>query len=306
MTVRIIDDPPAPGTEAWRKMITASKIPAIMGASPWESPYSLAVSMQEDYEPPAVSDSKADLFLYGHSIEYALAHFWGQKNPDWDVSEGEVAFTNDTLPFANLVTTDRVATHKETGEKALLEFKSVSNFDTLKKWGKPGTPNSVPLNYRLQVLSQMGVSGIHTAYVVMASIGVPEVHEVKWNAMEWLAILKHCTAFTRNIEAGNLPDLDDHTATYEAVRGQHPDIDEGSVVVVEWDQANELAEAKEALTAAKARETEAKTKMLATLGNAQKAVCNGVVVARRQRGRNGNAEMRVPSALTDQLAKENT
>lgn len=42
MAPRLINDPPAPGTDEWRSILSASKIAAVLGISPWQSPYSLA------------------------------------------------------------------------------------------------------------------------------------------------------------------------------------------------------------------------------------------------------------------------
>ena len=299
--MHIITDAPEPGTEAWRKLITASKVPAILGLSPWQSPYSIAVAMQPDYEEPELPDSKKDLFAYGHAMELGMAEYWSNKNPGWELSPGEVAYADSDIPFPNLVTVDRIATNQGTGEQVIVEMKTISNFDSLSKWGKPGQGNSVPDYYRYQVLTQMGITRIHKAYVVALSIGPPEIHEVKWSPVEWANTLRRCTAFYRAVERGEFPSLDDSTATYEAVRGLHPEIDKDRVVVVSEDEAMDLIDAKENLSKAKDREIGAKSAMLDRLGTAQRAVCNGVVVARRQKGRNGKPELRVPSGVRQNL-----
>lgn len=282
MTVRIIDDPPAPGTEAWRKMITASKIPAIMGLSPWQTPYSLWHEMHGDAEPKEPTPAQKRIFQWGHSAELAMADYWAKENPEWELSEGEVAFTDDSLPFPNLVTVDRVATHKETGDQRILELKTVNSFDALAKWGKEGDIDSPPLNYRVQHLMQRGVSHIHDGEMMVQGMGAPEFHKVSWKPLEWARILQAATAFNRMLEAGTPPPLDGEKITYDIVRGLHPDIERDTIYVGTAEQARALFAAKRAEEEAAFTYRALRAELVDQMGDRHRAVAGDIVFARRQ------------------------
>lgn len=61
----IITDPPRPGTPEWRRIVSASKVPAILGLSRWQSPLSMWLKMRGDIEPTPPAAGQADRFLWG-------------------------------------------------------------------------------------------------------------------------------------------------------------------------------------------------------------------------------------------------
>ena len=73
--------PPLPGTPEWVRLVTASKVAAIVGASPWESPRSLWHKMRGDLTdntPPT------DAMQRGHLLEPAVITWWQHRHPDAD------------------------------------------------------------------------------------------------------------------------------------------------------------------------------------------------------------------------------
>lgn len=287
MAPRLINDPPAPGTDEWRSILSASKIAAVLGISPWQSPYSLACEMTGLIPPSPVDEKMQDIFDYGHAAEHGMAAYWKMKNPDWDITEGEVAYMDDDLPFPLLVTVDRVVTHKETGKQRILEMKTAQSMDSINKWGKPGEENSVPPHYAVQHLTQMGASGIHQGTVIMTGLGVPEMHYIKWTPIAWGRIVSRCKEFWELIQDGRLPELDDSVATFNAVRGLHPDIDRDSVYVVDEELALRLLRAKEMEQQGKEQYREARIELMDKMGDKHRAVLDGTVVAQRQGSKNG-------------------
>lgn len=302
--MHIITDAPKPGTEAWRQLITASKVPAILGLSPWQSPYSLWQEMKGNIDPEEPDENKQKIFDWGHSVEVGIAAYWALQNPEWELSDGEVAITDDELPFPNLVTLDRLATHKETGQQRVLEFKSVNSFDALSKWGKPDELDTAPANYLAQHTFQRGVSHIHDGRIIVQAMGAPEEHKVTWNPLQWATILKRVTAFYRSLEADEPPNLDDSTATCKAVRGLHPDIERDTVYPMSQDEALALLDAKEAEEAAIAHWRELRTRTLDKMGNRHRAICGDTVVARRQPGRGPHPEFRLIKKAREEIQNE--
>ena len=102
----VMKNPPRPGTPEWRSMITASKVPTLLGLSPWSSPYALWHEMYAGLEPPAL---EGDHLRWGNIAEQSLVGWWLDANPGWQTNSGEITYTSDALPFPNAVTLDRRA-----------------------------------------------------------------------------------------------------------------------------------------------------------------------------------------------------
>ena len=276
---KVIKAPPPPGSPEWMRLITPSKIPAILGISPWESQFSLWHKMHGDL--PAEQPSN-DIFDWGHAAEDSLVNWWKLKNPGWRTNNSEIAYTNSDLPFPNLATLDRRAVRGR--RYAIIECKTTRNLD---EWGKPGEPHSVPLYYEAQVLGQMAFSNFREAYVVVLGYGVPEIHPVPWDRPTWNLIFDECVAWNESLKAGVPPALDASKATYEAVRGLHPDIERGVEVELPHDLAASYLDAVRAKDSAETALRQKTIEVADFMGTAHKAMCRGVKIAdRRARGNN--------------------
>lgn len=298
MTSYVITDPPRPGTAAHRQLITASKVPSILGIDPFKSRYALWHEMHGDIEPPPVSASTQKIFDWGHSAELAIADYWKKQNPGWTLNGGEIAFTDDALPFPNLVTLDELAL--KDGERRVLEFKTANSFQSAAKWGKPGEVNSAPANYLVQHIFQRGVSGIHDGQIILQSMGAPEFHDVTWDVMLWSKIVSACATFWKSLEDGIPPSPDDDTkATYEVIRGLHPEIDKDSEWQIGHAEAEALLQASADEADAKSRVQRMKNLILADMGTANHAVYNGYRVASRQAGRGKHPTFMVKGKIED-------
>lgn len=284
---RIVTNPPAPGTPEWRTIITASKVPAILGVSRWKSSFALWHEMAGNLEAPELP---ADRMAWGHIAEKSLAEFWQYRaNTDggkWQLnSGGEIAYTNAALPFPNMVTLDRRAIDRSKASTApdrfhILECKTAA---TLADWGRPGEDDAVPMDYFAQVQFQMGVSGIHTASVVVLGPNAePEIHAIEFNPEVFSAIVDRCEKWMRTLSDQEPPALDDSVSTYEAIRGLHPEIDRELAVEVSADQAIELLDAIVGEDEAKKAARSAKITAAELMGNARLLVCGPVKIADRR------------------------
>lgn len=174
--IEIIKNPPAPGSDEHTKMFTASKIPTIMGNGYRNSAHperDLMAQMAGQQTPPAPSDELQALFDRGHelepaAIEYALKYYL----KTYKLRGTQVAYRNTDYPWPHLVTIDAVIEDLFIGP-AILEVKT-SRTDEVKE------------RYVEQVIFQMGISGIRTAYILVYPNGygdnfVPVLREVHWN-----------------------------------------------------------------------------------------------------------------------------
>ena len=288
----VMSNPPRPGTPEWRGMITASKVPTLLGLSPWSSPYALWHEMYAGLEPPAL---EGDHLRWGNIAEQSLVGWWLDANPDWTVNPPvrgvtEITYHDPSLSFPNAVTLDRRAWHRGKRTHHIIECKTTRDMD---QWGRPGDPDSVPAHYLAQVIFQMGVSGIHEASVVVLGYGTPEIHTVEWDPEVWASIVAACTRWHHTGIAGDPPPLDDRTATYDAVRGLHPDIDRDTDTQVNHDQAVALLDALEDEAAAKATVVAAKTRLLDQMGTARRALVGDTTIATRTPGRGDSITLRI-------------
>lgn len=285
MTPRMIDTPPAPGTDEWRRIISASKVPAILGLSRFQSQYAMWHEMAGNVDPKLIEGDHLD---WGHDAELSLAAWWKRHNPQWRLNavrkgRSEVTYTNPDLPFPNLATLDRRAINltrkKAEGRYHIVECKTARDIDT---WGKPGDQDAVPADYYAQVMFQMGVSGIHEASLVVLGYGVPEIHPVTFDQQLFDGIVDRCMQWWETLQAGTPPPLDDHPATYETVRGLHPDIDRDGVVQIDSREAARLLGLVHAEDDAKAAARAAKIRAADLMGTARLLECDGVKIADRR------------------------
>ncbi|MCK2200508.1 YqaJ viral recombinase family protein [Corynebacterium callunae] len=180
MTHEIVKNPPRPGTSDWQRMITASKIPVILGMVPqWQTPSELWMVMSGLAERDHLEGDHLD---WGHIAEDSLVAWWKHNNPGWQTGRGEVAYTDTALPFPNLATLDRRA--RRGSKFHIIECKTSIDAKT---WDSEET---LPGHVHTQVLAQMGMSGIHTADVV-SQLGstVPKIFPVEWEEDLWVGIV---------------------------------------------------------------------------------------------------------------------
>ncbi|MCX7491499.1 YqaJ viral recombinase family protein [Corynebacterium sp. P6129] len=279
----ILDDAPAPGTPEWQRSITASKIPAILGVSPFDSPYAVWQKLAGRWEP---EPQDRPIFRIGHLAEHVMCEYWQEQKAKegerWRLNPGgEMVYQNPDLDFPHFVTLDRRA-WKGGRRFRILECKT-TGWEGLRKWRRPDEPDSIPLHYLVQVQFQMGVSGIHEADVLVWLRGGDqvEIHHVTFDPELFTLIVTKCQNFYQSVLDDTPPDLDDSTATYDAVRGIHPDVDEDADVQVPDALAHELWDAAAAERAVKKRLTGAKTAILAEMGNAKTALLGDQKVATR-------------------------
>jgi len=277
--------PPEPGSPAWLKTVSASKVAAILGVSKWDTPYSMWRKMRSEI--PSDDGKNADDKTRGDYCEPAVLAWWADQHPEVHTIRRQVYVTHPDLPWAT-ATTDALADDDQ-GNTIIVEAKTDDSHDD---WGTPGT-DEIPAYYAAQVMWSLAVLPEAQFACVAVLFGHPhlgfEEFIVERDDELIAAIVAKCAAFYESLTSDVPPDLDDHVATYDAIRAMHPLIDTGEVVELTPDQAWEFLDAGDAAKAAVVRERAAKTVVLDALGNAQFGMCDGVKVARRQPGKGGVA-----------------
>lgn len=266
-----------PGSPEWRRVVTASKVAAILGVSPYESPRSLWHLMRGDVVPDA---DATKVQSRGHYLEPAILAWWADQHPEMELTGRQVLVTKPGLDWAAAnLDGFAVRRHGDGPETAVVEAKSSDKDD---EWGQQGT-DEIPAYYAAQVIWAMHLSGARIAYVPIITSHLEfREYVVEYDADLAADIEARCAAFYASLTADVPPPFDDHVATYESLRRVHPDIEDGTEVELDPAVAREFVEATRGLKAATARATGAKSALLDALGRSKRAVCAGQVIAQRQ------------------------
>lgn len=279
-----------PGSDEWMQRMTASKVSAVLGLSPWESRFSLWHRMaglmpkQEDTDQTRrghyLEAAVADWFADQHSKDMVLrpGRAWAHKDREWQAASPDRLI--DTAE-------PRGPSAWEVKTEALLEVKTTAVDD---EWGAAGT-DEIPPYYRCQVMWQLDTLSLPTAYVAVL---LPRLefreYRVDYNADEAAYLRSECRAFLDSLPGGpaeQRPDLDGHAQTYMTVRVLNPEVDGDTSVP--GPLAREYVAAVQELRAATTRHDLARVQMADHMQTARRALWDGKSIATRRAGRNGAA-----------------
>lgn len=209
-----------PGTPEWsaarRRRIGGSEIAAVLGLSPWESPFSLWWRKQGALGP--IPDS--ELLWWGREMEPVIAKRVAREHPESDVRRC-ATYVNKDRDY-QLISPDRLLLARGgTGRWRVVEIKHA--FDG-EEWGDG--PEDIPIYYRCQVIWAMDTLGVEEHYLaVYHGGGKYREYLIRYDEHDALILRKRAAEFMDTIERGDAPDIDGHAATYAAVQEMHPDID---------------------------------------------------------------------------------
>lgn len=268
-----------PGSAEWRQTMSASKVAAVVGLSPWESHFSLHHRMAGTIPWQAETDDTRR----GVYLEDGVAAWFADEFPEFSVTRSGT-WTHAHHPWMT-ASPDRLLLSNE-GEvldpdadlRALLEIKTSNEWWA---WGEQGT-DQIPPYYRCQVIWQMDVTGIDRCYVAVLLSSLEFAwYVVDYDADEALWLRLEAEAFLASIREGRRPSVDEHTETYVALRELHPAIEDDDVDLDE-DLARRFVAAKNSLAAAKDEEQLARSMVAEAMGNAKRARFDGHTIASRQ------------------------
>jgi len=288
----------APGSPEHSRLITPSKVAAILGVSRFESPFRLWHRMKGTLDGPPPSE----IFALGHDFEPAMASIWKRRNVGWQLSPGEVQYVvpEDRFGYPAAVTLDRRA--RRGSSRRVVEFKMARK---LEEWGDQFT-DAAPADYVAQVMAQMAYTGFtdHPAeLMVLGPWFEAHTYVIPFDADIADAIHDQCRAFWESLQGDEPPPLDDMVATYEAVRALHPDIN-GATVQVDPDMALHLLMRDRESKNNERAMREVKTRFLDAMGNAQTAMCGDIKVADRRPHARGGVALALATKNIDQLINQ--
>lgn len=266
---------PIVGTPEWAALVTASKVPAILGISPWESQRSLYHHMRGDV--PLMGGTVTT--RRGHYLEPAILAWWGDQHPEYTTVTRDVWCS--MVPWGG-ATLDGLA-FTDDGQWVIVEAKSAARRD---EWGQPGT-DEIPVHYLAQVQWQLAMTPdaarAHVAVLFGPGLEFAE-YVVERDPATEAALLRICETWHASLAQEIPPPLDDSVATLDTMRRLHPDID-GQDMPLDPETATTYVTACNHARDAEAAARLAKSTLLDLMGTARTVSLDGTTIARRQPGR---------------------
>jgi len=276
-----------PGSAEWLRVMTASKLSAVLGISPWTSPYTLWQLMAGNEEPEPQTDDQAR----GHYLEPAIARWFQDQHPDWVVNYPAGTWASIERPWM-VVNPDGLVR-----EDALLEIKTDAGGG---EWGKAGT-DQIPVWYRAQAQWGMDITGRKVTYfAVLTSYLDFKEYVVEYDPDDAAFARERAESFLGSLDAGTPPPLDGHDSTYQTVRKLHPEIEDVDAEIPA-DLAQEYIAAVIDLEEATERAQVAKSQIAEATGTAKRAVYGGLHIATRKSRSGGTPWIETARGLTKEL-----
>lgn len=264
-----------PGSPEWLAKVTASKVSAILGLSPWDSPLTMWLRMHGDLPEDT---SNADAKARGHYLEAGVVAWW--------LDQGEhlrsIVSTQPSAIIGDWAAATPDALAYDGDDLVIVEAKTDGKDWEWLVYAEDGTiVPGVPDHYAAQACFQLA------AFPEALRVHFPVLHKglafreyvVERDADTIAAVVAACREFYDSLAADTPPPLSGMACEYEALRRVHTGIDKGAEAVIPDDLAAALASAYHAEKALGGL----KATVLDLMGTAQYAVNeSGQKVARRQ------------------------
>jgi putative phage-type endonuclease len=262
-----------PGTPEWHaaraETVNGSEIAAILGISPYDSPFSLWHRKAGRLGEVA----QDDVMYWGSQIEPVIRDEFNRRHPG---EFGRRGFQARGL-FRHHDRTWQGGGPDGVAAGCLLEVKTARYDD---EWGEPGSAE-IPVHYRAQCLWYLDVFGYQVCHVAALITGSDyREYRIEHDADEAAFMRDRARAFLDTLTTGQAPPIDGHTATYEAVKELHPEIEAGEVELPAAVAEPYLA-ALAAVTDAETEKRRAAAEVLTAMGGAQYATYRRERIASR-------------------------
>lgn len=276
------------GSPEWHQQramgIGGSEVSTICGLNRWESAYTLWAKKTGRISGEL---KQSEPMYWGSTLESVIIAEFAKRNVGLEIDANPGTWHGDNI--WEIANPDAVF-RDESGEFGIVEVKTAAYADdwVLPAEGVRGDATGVPRYYLTQVQWYLRIMGFKKA-VVVALFSGNKYREFDVVADEFqqsadFGLVEH---FWNLVQEDKQPDWDGSTSTYETVRALHPDIDDSDFELGELGSAYVHALEAQALTESAVNRL--KSMILDNMGQAKRGLVDGVVVVKRQAGRNGAA-----------------
>lgn len=269
-----------PGTGEWleqrRRRLGGSEIAAVLGLSPYESRFSLW-HRKQGLVPPVADTGPIE---WGKRLEPAVRDKFRETHPEmaFDAPDAYIHPTHGWM----VANPDDMATLD--GTRLVVEYKTADSA-TSWEWGPSGKANAVPVHYLCQVRWYMAVTDVDEGRLGVL-IGGNDYREypITRDRADEHVMIDAGQAFIESLDSGARPAIDDHIATYRAIREMHPDIDDGDVDLPPG-LAAEYLTAETVLRAADSDLSRIKSQVMDVMGSARYGIHGDIRICERRRAK---------------------
>ncbi len=241
-----------------RTGIGASDIAAIMGISPWSTPFQVWVSKMTDDAPE--TELNEDM-LWGVRMEGAILDEFEERSDLWVAKRGEL-IRNVDRPWM-MATPDGITA----SPSEVVEAKKTSDWS----W------DEIPTHYQIQVQWQLAVTGLDKGYLVALHQGRHlEIYPIEADPDMQTELIAAGEAFWNLVESGTPPAVGGDDNAFMATL--YPTSSEVAVEISS-EIIEELRAAKDNTKTAKTRQDAAEATLKELMGGADTAVVGQNVVA---------------------------
>lgn len=272
---------PKPGTPEWLRYMTASKISAVVGTSPYESRFSMWHRMAGNIGP---QDERPEM-AYGDYLEPVLLQWFADQHPELVVAKG-VWYTVEDEHWG--ATPDGEFFGDDDG--GLIECKTGRQ---AWEWA-----NGVPPGYYDQVQWALRISGKKVAYVVADVAMEFREYRIDFDPARAAYLVAEARKFLATLDTGRAPAIDGSVHTYLALRELHPDIEDVDVEVPDR-LARQWLKARSRVQFWETAEQRAKSRIADLLSTGRRARWNGKTLFNRQAKTGGTPYLVAGRGLPD-------
>jgi putative phage-type endonuclease len=260
-----------------RNAISASEIAAVLGISPWATPFSLFYAKRDDWRTPVTEKMRM-----GHLLEPIVADLLCERLCQLGGGSELLANTGTWRSGAHdwaLATPDRLRTSTYGGPVENVELKTTEGYDD---WG-PDESDEIPVYYRAQVQWQMYCTELQTTQVGVLFRGNHFRHyTVERDDADIELMVKKAEEFMGRLWNNTPPPIDDGQATLDTLKRLHPELTDETVMISN-ELAREWREVQDDLSEAKSRKRSVENRIRYLLGSGNRVVdSNGDPVLTRQ------------------------
>lgn len=271
-----------PGSDDWHAArangIGGSEIAAVVGLSPYESRFSLWHRKKGLIGPVEESEE----MYWGKEHEPAICRRFAREHPDLYVTPAPT--------YAHPERLWQIANPDRHAGPDLFEAKTARD-DT--GWGKEGTAE-IPVHYRAQCIHYMDVTGARRCWVGVLIAGSEYREYVVDYDEDEARILREAGArFMDDLARDVRPDIDGHSATYQAIREIPEGLDPIDIEIT-TELRDRFYAAQDAAWSAEDELIACKGELLDAIGTGQRAVCERERIATRT-VRNGSTYSLMPA-----------
>lgn len=272
---------------AWHELraggIGASEIAAVAGLSPYQSPFHLWHVKKGNLPGPALSNAMD----WGNRLEPVVTAWFQERHPEWYVIPQPGSFAHRERAWQRC-NPDALIDYSYTPMPSLLQVKTSRYGDGF----GPSGSDHIPLHYRCQVQWEMDVFGFDDCWLaVLIGGNDPREYRIEADPEGQATLRAVAERFWASLQTDDEPPIDASDSTHEAVRKLHPDIDPDADADVDSALYRRYLLTKQDADSAAAAHKQAKSEVLAAIGNARRALVDGNPVLRRQKAKGNNVAL---------------